>query len=426
MSKMRKLLILGGTSASVDVVQVAKDMGIYTIVTDDQESGPAKQIADEAVGISTTDMQGLLEFVRLMNIDGVFCGPGEFNIKNTMRLCKLADLPFYATEEQWDICSNKDSFKELCRKHNVPYVHEFKFDNQEMMDNEIDFEYPVIVKPVDGCSSKGIEVCFSWGQIKEAYANAIRFSQKKKVIIEKYIENGGIVTSVRYIAHDGNLYLSLTGDTYVVDPIHRKALISALTVYPSKYTNMYLEEIDPKVKEMFKSIDIRNGVLFMQSLPDNNNIFFHEMGFRLSGGLTYTITEAANGINDLEMMIRFSLGGQMCTDDEIERIDPYLGGKCAASLCIPLKTGVIGGIDGLDEILNSLDILDFTQYYSVGDVIVEGNIGTLLQHFGRFKFFGNNLENIADIVDHIQETLSIKDIHGNDMVYKKFDTDRLQ
>lgn len=35
----KKLLILGGTSASYDLVRNAKAMGIYTIVTDNNETG---------------------------------------------------------------------------------------------------------------------------------------------------------------------------------------------------------------------------------------------------------------------------------------------------------------------------------------------------------------------------------------------------
>ena len=43
----KKLLILGGTSASLDLVKNAKEMGVYTIVVDDREGGVAKKIADE-------------------------------------------------------------------------------------------------------------------------------------------------------------------------------------------------------------------------------------------------------------------------------------------------------------------------------------------------------------------------------------------
>jgi biotin carboxylase len=424
--KNKKLLVLGGTSASVDLVKTAKKMGVYTIVTDDQDFGVAKEIADETLNISTTDISALARFVKSRKIDGVFCGPSEFNIRNAMKVAHLSRLPFYATEEQWNICSNKESFKELCREFSVPCVFEYDINNSLETETLEHIDYPVIVKPVDGCSSKGIEVCYSEDQLKKSYENAIRYSNQGRVMIEQYIDNGGIVTSVRYIACKGELYLSLTGDTYIVDPINRSALISALTVYPSKYTSHYVDNIDPKVREMFKSIGFKNGVLFMQSLPLGNELFFHEMGLRLSGGLTYTITEAANQINDLEMMIRYALGGSMCSDDEINRIDPLLDGRLAASLCIPLKTGKIAKLDGVEEIMRTLNIENFAQYYNVGDQVSKDSIGTLMQHFGRFKFFANSMKELIDTVNQIQKLLIVEDKTGHDLIYAYFDTDRLR
>ena len=47
--KGKKLLILGGASLSIDIVHAAREMGVYTIVTDwyDTKRSPAKLIADE-------------------------------------------------------------------------------------------------------------------------------------------------------------------------------------------------------------------------------------------------------------------------------------------------------------------------------------------------------------------------------------------
>ena len=57
----KKLLVLGGTSASLDLVKLAQSLGIYVIVTDEAstEHRVSKQIADEVAMISTDDMEGL-------------------------------------------------------------------------------------------------------------------------------------------------------------------------------------------------------------------------------------------------------------------------------------------------------------------------------------------------------------------------------
>ena len=60
----KKLLILGANVTECFVVNRAKDLGIYTIVTDnntDIAKSPAKEIADEYWDISWSDINQLAE-----------------------------------------------------------------------------------------------------------------------------------------------------------------------------------------------------------------------------------------------------------------------------------------------------------------------------------------------------------------------------
>ena len=74
---------------------------------------------------------------------------------------------------------------------------------------------------------------------------------------------------------------------------------------------------------------------FFQALPYRGKIYFHEMGYRLSGGMIYKLTEPLMGINDMKMMIRNALGGDCLTPDEAEKIDLTCQGRCGAQLMIP-------------------------------------------------------------------------------------------
>lgn len=422
----KRLLVLGGTSASLDVVKVAKKMGIYVIVVDDQETGVSKKIADESYVISTTDMNELKNLVKKLKIDGVFCGPSEFNIVNAMELCEICNLPFYATKKQWEICSNKENFKKLCHKFNVPCVPEYQL-SEEFIDTDLQkIKYPVIVKPVDGCSSKGISVCYNELDLRNAIPLALKFSESKNFLVEKYITND-YGFGCRYIACNGEIYLSALNDRYTVDKSGGKAMISAAALFPSKKIKEFIKEINSNVIEMFKSIGIINGTFFMQALVDDDDkIYFHEMGLRLSGGLIYSMLEASCGFSDLKMMIRYAVGAPLSDEEELKKIDPYLNGKFIGSLCIPLNVGKISSIEGIDEIKKNNAVVDFLQYYDVGDVIEINKIGTLMQHFCRIKLMTNSREEYIENIKKIQSTLKIKDEVGNNLIYRYFDTERLK
>ena len=423
----KRLLVLGGGYAAYHIVKLAKEEGAYVITTDYLESGRAKDISDEALMVSTADIDALAQVVKEKQIDGVFCGPSEFNIVNVMTLCEKTGLPFYATREQWDTCSDKALFKQMCRENGVPCVPEYHLTQDFLEEDLANIKYPVIVKPVDSSSSRGIAIAANKEELKKAYREALKFSAKGQILVEKYISNE-CAFAVRYIAYNGEIYLLLTNDRYVVDPVEKKALIGYVAVYPSKLSEKYIKDTDPHVKKMFKKLGIQNGAFFMQALvdPDDGNIYFHEMGLRLSGGLTYTITEPATGISDAKMMIRYALGLGFSSPEEVERIDPNLNSQIAVSVCYPLKPGKIERIEGIDLCKSTLNVVDFVQYYFAGDEITEAKIGTLDQHFCRVKLLCRDYAEVEKSVDFIMDTIKVTDTNGEDMLYLRFDTKRLK
>lgn len=417
--EQKRLLVLGGGAAALDVVLEAKKLGYYVIATDYLQGGAAKEKADKSYQISTADIEELKKLIEKEKIDGVFCGPSEFNIINVMKLCKASGLRFYASEEQWDTCANKSSYKQMCNTFKVPCAPEFDIADRA------NIKYPVIVKPVDGNSSRGITVCSKEDELEDAYTRALKASESKKALVEKFVESEGIGFNVRYIANKGEIYLVLTGDTYTVAEKEKEGLINAVGIYPSKYTQYYIENIDENVKRMFKAEKIENATFFMQALVEDE-IYFHEMGLRLSGGLLYKLVEPLTGVNDMKMMIRYAVEGEFATQEEIQKIDPYMGGKKACIFNIPLKVGTIAEIDGIQKIKDSIQLEALNTYYKIGDEIKPQYIGTIQQHFGRFKFIADSEEEIIEKIDFIQRNLDIKDMDGKDMIYKYFDTARIK
>ncbi len=423
----KKLLVLGGTSASLNLVKLAKSMGIYTIVVDEADVSKrvAKQEADAHFEVSTTDIEGLKKLVEDEHIDGVFCGPSEFNIRNMIRLCESSGLPCYTTMDLWNQCANKDEFTACCRKYGVDVPEEYNI-YEGITDEELDsIDYPIIIKPVDGCSSIGISVCRNKSEVRPAYKKAIDASTCKRIIAEKYIENGGELFGARYLVQDGDAYPYLLIDTYVADPINRTSLISAFTMTPSKYSEYYMANMDQQVRAMIKGMGIRKGTVFFQSLPYKGKIYFHEMGYRLSGGMIYKLTEPLMGINDMKMMIRCSLGGECITKEETKKIDLKCNGRFGAQLMVPMNIGTIDRVEGLEESIKIPIVKDFIQYYQLGDTVKKEYIGTLQQHFGRFTLIADSEDDIINAITEIQEKLKVYDRDNVQMNAMKFDLSRL-
>ena len=422
--KGKRLLVLGGTSASFDLVRNAKSMGIYTIVTDPNETGVSKEIADETAKVSTADIEGLVALAKERRVDGIFCGPSEFNLRNVIRACAEAELPCYTTMDVWDKCANKDVFKSYCREYGVDCTPEYDITCETSREELKKIDYPIILKPVDGCSSAGITVCNCADEVPAALEKAYAASKSGKIIAEKYIQNGGELFSVRYMLRDGEAYPYFMMDTYVADPIHRTSLISGYTHAPSKHAAYYMEHMDADVRRMLKGMGLRNGTAFIQSLPCDGKIYFHEMGYRLSGGMIFKLTEPLTHVHDMKMMLRYAVGGGSITEDEAAKIDLTCGGRIGGQLMMPLDVGTIGRIEGVEEIKKHPAVVDYLQYYYEGDTVEQRVIGTLGQHFGRITFIVDSAEEELELIQFFQSAVRVYDTDEKRLNNLQFDIAR--
>ena len=403
----KKLLVLGDTYSTIGVIQLAKRLGIYTVVTGIHPNGDARKFADESVMIPSDDHESLIRYINDAKIDGVMTGASEFQIENRILLCTKANLPVYATKEQWDICQDKISFKQLCRKYDVPVVPEYKVGTTLR-----DEDFPVIVKPSDGCSARGLIVCNNNEELRSAEANARKQSPTGRILIEHYIQNGGRTMSAKYIVSKGEYYLEIISDRYVMD----NGKVTAFVEYPSVFHNLHLKKVNPYIKKMFRSIGIENGVISLQEIPENDNIYLHEMCLRVTGGMVYKITDAVGNGNALEMLIHYALTGEMCEEKDIRLIDAQIKGKSAASLSIPLKEGKISTIDNYFSIASMKNVVDVTTYYHLGDTITEEKIGSLDQLFARIIVVAESRKEMYETFYAIRHSLSIMDSDGCDMI----------
>ena len=423
--KGKKLLVMGGSMATYAIVKNAQEMGVYVVVADAKDTGEAYKLADEGVLVSTIDMEGLAKVIKEKEIDGVFCGPSEFNILNTMKLCEMTGLRFYANRELWDKCGDKEQLKSYCKKNGLPCIPEYHFESDEDIENCPDDIFPVIVKPVDGCSSKGVTVCRGKNELKKAHADALEFSASGRVIVEKYMDNGGRLFSFRYILDEGEAHPYMLMDTYIADPKNKKSLISAFSLIPSELGEHYMQTTDAGVRAMLCDMGLKNGTVFAQSLPCDGDFYVHDMGYRLSGGMMYKVSETLTGINDMKMMIRYALGESICTEEDKANFNPTPKGCVIGQLMIPVNAGTVASVKGFDGIESEEGVIQFIQYYHEGDTVAESVIGTLGQQFARISIKAPDKETLVKTVNKIQDRIAITDTEGREMYTMRFDTQRL-
>lgn len=420
----KKLLVLGGTLISCEIINKAHEMGVEVFVTDynPPEASPGKQIADKHFLVSCTDVDAIVKLIDDEKIDGVLTGFADVILPEYAEICQKANLHAYGTKEQFDIFINKDKYKPLMRKFGVPTVEEYDVDAEDFSADQV--HYPVLVKPADSSGARGITICSSQATLQEAVDNAKLFSKSGKVLVERYLT--GREVTVFWVFQDGEYYLTAIGNRHVKR--NQGCDVIPLPVgytFPSSVLPVYQAEIEEKVKAMLRSVGIRNGMMFMQCKVEDEVCVTYDIGFRLTGSLEYKILDALCGFDPLKMMINFALTGSMGEESLAEKVNPKFPRPAYNVSCLaaPGKIAQIGGVDPVKKIPGVEDVV---LAHMEGETITKEMRGLLSQIVVRILGSVDEKKDLYPMMHRIENEISILSDDGTSMMLAGIDAEDIE
>ncbi|MDD3237530.1 MAG: hypothetical protein PHV37_05470 [Candidatus Gastranaerophilales bacterium] len=420
---MKKLLILGANPETVSLINLAKQMGVYTIVTDYDPNAYAKPFADKSYDVDGLDIDGLVNLAKNEQIDGVLVGTADPLISAYQKVCEILQLPCYANENSVKALTNKYFFKNECKKFNILGIPEFSLDKSLKPTDIKNLKFPLFIKPADSNSGKGMTICYSVSELEQAVEKALYFSPSKKFLVERYMTCDDMF--LYYTFKDGECYLSATADKYVCKEQGELSPVCLGCTYPSKYTDLYLNTAHSNFVKMFKALDIKNGILMITAFVENNTLYVYDPGFRLQGEAPNLLLASINGYDQRKMLINFALGNSF-VDNNMDKLGNFnFDGKFASTVWLLLKEGEIASIEGLEKIKASSEVVNIVQRFDVGDVVKKEFIGTEKQVFARLYVVCNSKDEFKQFDSIIQKTIKIFDVNGNNMLLKGFDYEAL-
>lgn len=422
--KGKRLLILGAYRTEIEIINEAKKLGVYTIVTDnhtDWSLAPAKALADEAYDISWTDYDALEKICRERNVDGCLAGYSERRVEALTELCKRMGYHCYTEGADLGVIFSKDKFREACVNAGMPATAAYSLNDENI-------RFPVIVKPVDNAGSRGVSICRDRSELDRAYEAACKNSISGRAIIEEFLDGDDprYEPVFFYTIHNGTATLSNSLDRIMVDLGFGEGIIKQAVgnVYPSAYLEGFIEKQDKQFRELFASLGMKNGYALMQGKMKNGSFIPVDLGFRLEGSLSFHYSDFINGMNVIQMMIRHALTGTMGDDRLIEEKDDPRFAKTGITLTLLATRGRIASISGLDEISREKCVIYVCPKMNVGTECTR--LADYSQVFARIYLCSADKQELIDTIDRIYSTVKVLDEDGKNMLIGRYDAYELK
>lgn len=181
-----RLVILGSLDEFLELVQIAKARGIYTICCDGYPKGVAKAVADKSYTIDIHQVDQVAQMCVDEKADGIITSFSDTLFEQATLIADKAGLPWYVKPDMLKYYREKDQTKALLAKLGVKVPRNVLLTKDFSDDTLKDFTFPVVIKPVDGYGSKGIHIIHSVDDARRLFPDVVYRGSKDYILAEEY------------------------------------------------------------------------------------------------------------------------------------------------------------------------------------------------------------------------------------------------
>ena len=357
------IIVVGGGLLTCPLIESALAMDLDVIVFDADPSAPGMARATHGEIVSTRDPDGAAERARLLArqwpIRGVTTAGADVEV-SVAAIAEVLALPGHRLETARR-CHHKALTREILADAQIPgpAFAEIR-QHEEAAAAAQSVGFPLMVKPIDECGSRGVVRVADSDALAPAVAKAFAYSPGS-VLLEEYV--AGTTHTVEWLAIDGHYEL-----LSLIDTLHGYAPFAVELAHhnPSRLDGDAQRNLKEVARRALRAAGVVSGPAKVDFLFDpERGPMVMEMTARLSGGFhCQKTTPLARGTDNLRAALDLCLGRPPRPEDLAPRFARHA--SCVAHFP---KPGRVTAIRGLSETRAIPGVADVVVMTAVGELI---------------------------------------------------------
>jgi formate-dependent phosphoribosylglycinamide formyltransferase (GAR transformylase) len=297
----KKLMLLGGLRYLKPVIDAAHKQGYYVITADYLPDNIAHKWSDEYCNVSIIDKDAVLREAEKLHIDGILSYAVDPGVVSAAYVAERMGLPFSCSYKTACILQDKALFRKFLTENgfNVPVAKGYSKSEDAIKDKD-NFNWPVIVKPVDSAGSKGVTKVENPVNLIDAINHALDESHNGHFIIEDFLEKDGMSSGSESFFVEGELKYNAFYDQYF-DVEANNPYIPSAECWPSEKSEIVLNSVREQLQRLSHLLDFRTGLFNIEwRVCKDGKVYLMEVSPRAGGNRLAEILNYATDVNIIE------------------------------------------------------------------------------------------------------------------------------
>ena len=299
----KKIAVIGANKPLLPFYRQARNLGYYIIGIAWEEGAVCKAYCDKFYPVSFQEKETVLEICKKEQINGITSFSLESALPTLVYVAQSMGL-VSNTIDCVALTKDKYSMRNAFQKADISVPRFYLIEDVAEL-GKYKYNYPVIVKPVDGGGSQGINKVDSFIELAHAYEEARSKSRIGKVIIEEFID--GREFSVEYISHKGKHYCLQITDKVTSGAPH---FIEVAHHQPANVSIEIANAIKNMVERALTALRIENSSSHTEiKLNSHGELYIIEIGARMGGDyITSDLVRLSTGYDMVKGVIDLAIG----------------------------------------------------------------------------------------------------------------------
>ena len=393
-----KALVLCGGVPQIALLQDLKSRGITTVLADMNDHVGGIAYADVFYPVSVLDVEGIKDVAVKEKVDFVITVCADQVLEVVAQVSEELGLPCYIDFKTAQNVSKKSYMKKIFVENGVPTSKHVIMD---VLDHEKlnGLSYPLIVKPVDSYSSKGVHKVLNRAELERAFEQAVQISRTKTAIVEEFVEGDELTVDVYVEKRKAHVLCISTLDKIGGSD----QFIIYRTRYPAQISAPIEAQIGEIAQRIAESFHLENSPMLIQLITDGTRISVVEFCARTGGGDKFRLIKKVSGFDVVAAVADLALGIKPHVEENHEKQ------KYIVNEFLYCRPGTFDHLEGFDELLEKGIISEYYQLKPQG-----AEFGEIKSSGDRVAFFTIETEDLGELNEkHNLANQSIKAVGQN-------------
>lgn len=398
-----KALVVAGSIPQIELIKQLKEREIETVLIDGSNSCLAKSYADVFYQVDIFDIEKVKDIAIREKVDFLLTVCADQVLLVVAQVSELLGLPCYIDFETAQNVSDKIKMKRIFLENDVP-TSKFIELSELNADSINGLNYPLVIKPVDAYSSKGVRKAETYEELEAYCKEASEISRTGGVIIEEYCE-GEEISVDAFVINGKAKILCVSNSDKILDDGRFVIFRGKYPVSASPAVMKQIEEIAQQITDAFGLI---NAPLLIQMINDGEHVSVLEFCARTGGNTKYLLIKYSCGVDVISAAIDLAVG----VTPAIEPRDT--GNVYVVNDFIYCKPGIFDRLVGFDE-LQKLGVIN--EYHAIrGRGHHAMGVRSSSDRIATYNVVASSKEEFNAKLQRIIRETRIEDPDGNDLM----------